>query len=143
MEDNKNKEIFALLIAGSRDYTDYRELAAITDHLLSQVQGKYKILILQGEARGTDTLTKRYAQERGYAVDKFPADWEGYGKRAGFWRNEIMVSDLSLYKHKAAIFFWDGSSWGTSHCIGEVKKRNIPYKVWNYKTKMFMKEEKA
>lgn len=58
MTNKTKKDIFALLIAGSRDYTNYREFAAITDHLLSLVQEKYEILIIEGEARGVDSLAR-------------------------------------------------------------------------------------
>ena len=131
---------FALLIAGSRDYTDYAEFSDITDYLLSQVRDKYEILILEGEARGTDTLARLYAEEHGYRLDKYPADWNTYGKSAGLWRNEVMVSQLQLYQHRAALYFWNGRSRGTAHCIGEAKKLGIPIKVWNYETRQFMKD---
>lgn len=137
--NSHKKDIFALLIAGSRDYTDYREFAAITDHLLSLAQEKYEILIIEGEARGTDTLARQYAEDRGYRVAPFPADWKTYGKAAGLWRNELMADELTLYQHRAALFFWDRQSRGTRHCIGEVAKRDIPCKIYDFTKKEFVK----
>ena len=134
----EKKEIFALLIAGSRDYTNYGEFTRITDHLLSQVREKYQILIIEGEARGTDTLAKNYALDKGYKFAAFRADWDHYGKSAGLWRNELMVSELSLYPHRAALFFWDGKSRGTKHCIGEVVKAGIDYKVFDFRNRKFL-----
>lgn len=139
IEINSNKETFALLIAGSRDYTDYREFAAVANHLLSLVQDNYRILIIEGEARGADSLARKYAIDKGYQLAPFSANWDLYGKAAGLWRNELMVSELSLYPHRAALFFWDGESRGTRHCIGEVAKRNIPYKIFDFRNKKFIR----
>ena len=135
------KDIFALLIAGSRDYTNYQEFRAVTDHLLSLAQEKYEILIIEGEARGTDSMARQYAEDKGYRLAPFPADWKTYGKAAGLWRNELMADELTLYQHKAALFFWDQKSRGTAHCIGEVRKRNIPYKIFDFEEKKFIKEK--
>lgn len=142
MTKQNSKEIFALLIAGSRDYTDYEEFSRIADYLLSQVRNNYRILILEGEARGTDTLARKYAIEKNYQLAPFTANWDLYGKAAGLWRNELMVSELSLYKHRAALFFWDKESRGTRHCIGEVAKSGIPYKIFDFRDKKFLKINK-
>lgn len=114
----------------------------MTDHLLSLAQEKYEILIIEGEARGTDSMARQYAVEKGYRLAPFPADWKTYGKAAGLWRNELMADELTLYQHKAALFFWNGESRGTAHCIGEVKKRNIPYKIFDFEEKKFIKDKK-
>lgn len=135
MNQKPKKDIFALLIAGSRDYTNYPEFRAVTDHLLSLAQEKYEILIIEGEARGTDSMARRYAEDKGYRLAPFPADWKTYGKAAGLWRNELMVSELSLYPHRAALFFWDRESRGTAHCIREVKKRGIQYKIFDFRNR--------
>lgn len=132
-----SRETFALLIAGSRDYADYKEFCKITDYLLSLVQEKYDVLIIEGEARGADTLARNYASDKKYQVAPFPAQWDVYGKSAGYYRNELMVSELSLYPHRAALFFWDGQSRGTKHCISEVDKAGIPYRVFDFRKKEF------
>lgn len=45
-------------------------------------------------------------------VKKFPADWGGLGKRAGYLRNEQMADYAD-----ALIAVWDGKSKGTKHMI--------------------------
>ena len=137
----KSKETFALLIAGSRDYTDYKEFRTVTDHLLSLVQDEYDVLIIEGEARGTDSLARMYAEERGYDIAPYPAHWDTYGRSAGYYRNELMVSELSLYPHRAALFFWDCQSRGTRHCISEVQKAGIDYKIFDFRKKKFIRKE--
>ena len=51
-----------------------------------------------------------------------PADWDKYGKSAGFIRNKEMV-DIA----DAAIIFWDGDSKGTKDTIERVQNKGIPY----------------
>ena len=133
------RKTFALLIAGSRTYSNYAEFSRITDRMLSLVQDKYEILIIEGEASGADSMARRYAQEHKYRLAPFPADWDTYGRSAGYLRNEQMADELTLYSKSAALYFWDGESRGTKHCIGEIKKRGIPYKVFNFRNGQFMK----
>ena len=52
---------------------------------------KEYVKIISGCARGADTLGERFAKEFGLEVKKFPADWDGLGKRAGYVRNAEMA----------------------------------------------------
>ncbi len=96
-----------VLIAGSRDYPNLYEVSAyIRDLPIGDV-------IIVGGARGVDRIAEEAALARpdlGIAV--YPADWETYGKAAGYRRNEQMV------KHADRIVvFWDGKSKGSKHTI--------------------------
>jgi hypothetical protein len=67
------------------------------------------------------------ADAMGYAVEEFPADWRGKGKRAGILRNLAMLDqqpDLVL------AFQRDGST-GTQHTIDEARRRGVPVKVFS------------
>ena len=72
-------------------------------------------------------LGEQYAQEKGYELETYPADWKKYGRRAGFLRNEQMA-DLS----NAAIGFWDGDSHGTQHMIEYSKEKGLDVRVVRY-----------
>ncbi len=102
-------ERFAVIIAGSRDFNDYDLLCAKCDHLF---QNKKPTAILCGKARGADTLGERYAKEHGIPVEYYPAEWDHFGKSAGYIRNEQMAMNAD-----ALIAFWDGKSRGTKHMI--------------------------
>ena len=80
-----------VLIYGGRDWND----SAATFNFLDQCAGDfnfdYDTVIVSGMARGADTLGKEWAIANALAVDRFPADWEQYGKAAGHIRNQQML----------------------------------------------------
>lgn len=118
--------MFRVIIAGGRDFTDYDYLEKAMDSLLSNKNGD--IVIVCGMARGADTLGEKYAKARGYEVRYFPAEWEKYGKSAGYRRNEQMAQNAD-----ALVAFWDGSSRGTAHMIDLAKKYNLQIRVKHYR----------
>ena len=118
------KQTFKVIVAGGRDFGDYGLLCQTCDRMLSQKHQTHDIVIISGTARGADTLGERYAQERGYAIERFPADWEHAGKSAGFIRNAQMASIAD-----ALIAFWDGQSRGTAHMIELARKHELQVRV--------------
>lgn len=109
-----------LLIAGSRDFKDYK--------LLSIYCKEYDISeIVSGTARGADLFGERYAKEHNIPIKRFPADWNKYGKRAGYLRNV----DMGEYCD-CALIFWDEKSRGAKHMIDIMDKSNKPYRVVYY-----------
>ena len=112
--------MFRVIIAGSRDFSDYDALKSYADAKLSNISRRDSIEVVSGCARGADTLGERYAEERGYGIKKFPADWNRYGKSAGYLRNVEMAEYAD-----ALIAFWDGKSKGTEHMIRIAKNRGL------------------
>lgn len=116
-------ETFKVIIAGGRDFVDYNLLREKVNNILIEKRTTHKIVIVSGCARGADTLGMRYASENIFDVDKYPADWDKYGKKAGYMRNVEMA---------ALIAFWDGKSKGTKHMIDIATERNLNIRVINY-----------
>ena len=118
-------DAFKVIVAGSRTFHEtnenYEFMKAHLDHLL---QNQKDVIIISGTAKGADTLGERYAQEKGYDCIRLPAEWEKYGRSAGYKRNEEMaiISD-------ASVLFWDGKSRGTMHMKNLSKKHSIPYRI--------------
>ena len=54
---------------------------------------------------------------------EYKANWDKYGKSAGYKRNAEMVNQLD--KNDIAFIFWDGKSKGTKHTIDLCNKNNI------------------
>lgn len=105
-----NKAI-RIIVAGSRTFNDYELLKKKLDFYL-QNKNVNDIEILEGEAKGADKLGKQYAIEKGIKYTGYPADWNKYGKGAGFKRNREMAQNATH-----AVIFWDGESKGTKNMI--------------------------
>lgn len=117
-------EAVSIIVAGSRGFNDYELLKKTLDSIL--ISGKL-CRIVSGTAQGADQLGERYAIERKQLIKRFPADWEKYGKRAGYIRNKEMGEYAD-----AAIVFWDGKSRGTKMMIDIMKELGKPCKVVLY-----------
>lgn len=124
MED---RPIYKIIIAGGRDFMDYNLLKEKTDKILQEKKVTHKIVIISGCAQGADTLGLRYASENAFDVEEYPADWNKYGKKAGYMRNVEMAENAD-----ALIAFWDGKSKGTKHMIDIATERNLPIRVIRY-----------
>jgi hypothetical protein len=114
-----------LIIAGSRNFTDYKKLAEACDQLL---QDQTNIEIVSGAYyRGADKLGMKYAKERNYKLTEFPADWNRYGRAAGPKRNEQMAKYAD-----ALMAFWDGKSRGTKHMIDMANNTGLKIRIISY-----------
>lgn len=110
---------FKVIIAGSRDFDDYDLLCEVMDKIL--INRTPNIEIVCGACRGADQLGAAYAKARGFGVKYFPADWDKFGKAAGFKRN----CEMALHAD-ALVAFWDGSSKGTAHMIRTAEFHGLP-----------------
>ena len=114
-------ETFYCLIVGSRSFSDYGLLAAKCDLLL---RNWGSVVIVSGGARGADVLAKR-----GYCYKELPADWDTYGRCAGYIRNRAMHEYISTHAKRGVIAFWDGKSRGTSQSFSLAKSYSNPLRV--------------
>lgn len=118
---------FRLIVAGSRSFSDYPLLKQTLDWLGNEIYAAESVSIVSGMARGADLLGYHYAKEHNIKCYKFPANWEGLGKRAGFIRNMEMAKFSN-----ALVVFWDGESRGTEHMINTMKQLGKPVHIVNY-----------
>lgn len=124
----EGKDMFYCLIVGSRYFTDYPYFAGEMDHLL---QNQEKVTIVSGGAKGTDTMAKLYAEERGYPYREFPADWS-QGRSAGYRRNWQMHEYISQFPQRGCVAFWNGDpDSGTAHSFRLAKEFCNPLKIVN------------
>ena len=122
-------ENFKVIIAGSRGFSNYKLLKEKCNEYLREKRKEYNIIIISGGARGADTLGEKYAQDEGFSLEVFPANWNKFGKSAGFRRNEQMAEVAD-----ALIAFWDGKSHGTKHMIEIMENKKLLVRVVNYET---------
>jgi hypothetical protein len=78
-----------VLCFGGRDYSD----AAFVDACLTQLWNLFgeQFLIINGGARGADTLCKEWGMRKAWPVITMDAPWATGGKGAGFLRNGWMI----------------------------------------------------
>ena len=117
-----------LLVCGSRTIVD-------KEWIFTQIESYWYFhlacysdpIMIEGGARGVDTIAKEYALENEWEVEEYPAEWDKYGKSAGYIRNDLMVK-----KADEVLILWDGKSKGTKHDIDLCKKYNKPHKIVLY-----------
>lgn len=119
-----------VIIAGSRDFDDFPKLMNSCIDILHEISAQNddldKIRIVSGTARGADLLGEQYAKISGYELSRFPADWDGLGKRAGYVRNAEMAKyAMADGNYGVLIAFWDGKSKGTKHMINLAEKNGL------------------
>lgn len=58
--------MFKVIVAGGRDFNNYKGLSDSLDYLLKNINDDIQIVC--GMARGADRLGERYAKEHGYST---------------------------------------------------------------------------
>lgn len=105
-----------VLVCGGRDFNN----ASVVEDVLNSIhEAKPITLIIQGEARGADRLGKLWAKGRGIPTLDCPANWELYGKSAGYIRNKYMAE----MNPDIGVAFPGGK--GTANMVKIMRERNI------------------
>lgn len=113
------------IIAGSRSITDPQVIVEAI-----KASGFDITEVVCGGARGVNTLGREWAVEdegKIIPVKMFLAEWDVFGKSAGYRRN----AEMAAYAD-ALIAVWDGESKGTHHMINLALKAGL--KVYIHKT---------
>lgn len=113
-----------VIIAGSRNTKDltYNKFKEKLDDIITYLLLKYsiykdKLTIVSGCAKGIDSWAITYSDEKLFSTILCPAEWERYGKSAGYIRNEKMGNIGNIL-----VAFWNGKSSGTKHMIDTMTK---------------------
>lgn len=119
---------YKLIVAGGRDFKDYPRLSAEIYAYAERPEMVGKaISIVNGGARGADRCGWQFTINQNVKRHDFPADWDRYGKRAGFIRNHAM-GDFA----DGLLAFWDGKSRGTRDMIQYMHKLGKDVHVVTY-----------
>lgn len=81
-------------------------------------------VLISGGAYGVDSAAEDAARGTWRSVI-FNADWQQYGKAAGFIRNGLIVEAADVI-----VAFWDGSSRGTLDTLKKAKVAGKPYEIY-------------
>lgn len=116
-----------LLITGSRTWDNIDYIRSIFTTLGEEICDS--ITLVSGACpTGADRLGEIVATELGWGVELYPADWNTYGKRAGFVRNSQMVDT----NPDLMVAFIHNKSKGASMTVNLGKKKGLPIKVHNW-----------
>jgi hypothetical protein len=115
-----------IAVVGSRNFTNYDLLKQKLDSIINDRKFD-NITIISGGASGADTLAEKYAKENNYGLIVKNAEWNKYGKSAGYKRNVEIVNLSNL-----VVAFWDGKSRGTNNTINIAKGKGIEVIIHNF-----------
>lgn len=113
------------IIAGSRNATG-NDVWSAMDECPWAVDS-----VVSGTAKGADKGGEEWAAMEGIPVERFPADWDKHGKKAGYIRNREMADHVG--KEGGCVVVWDGVSKGSSNMIDLCKRAGIQLFVWYFK----------
>lgn len=110
-----------ILVTGSRDWTN----ETVIYKALRPYAGEEDIFVtlVTGACRtGADPIAELFARDFGWNIERYPADWAQYGRKAGPIRNADMVglgADVCLA-------FILNNSRGSTGTVDLVRKAGIP-----------------
>lgn len=114
-----------IAIVGSRKFPDLELVRKYVEHLYTENLGQKNYRVISGGALGVDITAELEAKKWKIFDKRFPADWDKYGKSAGYIRNHEMVK----HAHEV-VAFWDGESNGTKNTMDLTKKEKKPLTVF-------------
>jgi hypothetical protein len=104
-----------VILAGSRNISTFIARGMFEKAIIDN--GLEVSEVVSGMARGADLAGCDYAALEGIPIAEFPADWDRYGKSAGYIRNSAMAQYAD-----ALVAVWDGKSRGTLNMINIMQK---------------------
>lgn len=108
-----------LAIVGSRRWGDRDAIKRFVDTIPEGVT------VISGGAAGVDTFGVLLAARRGLAVEQIPAEWDKYGKSAGYRRNVDLVEAADF-----VVAFSYQRSKGTEHTIDITRSARKPIRIF-------------
>lgn len=120
-----------LAVVGTRWFEDFDLFVKILDRLrlVKEID-----VIISGGAEGVDSMAEHYAEVNGIPTEIYLAEWDKYGKGAGFIRNKIIWDNSDI-----GLAIWDGKSKGTAHSFDIAKKQGKDLYIYNYTEDKFWK----
>lgn len=110
-----------VLVCGSRDFADRGLLDAKLDEVRERL-GDIPMRVISGAARGADRMAAEWAAKNGVPCDEYAAEWDRYGKSAGYRRNERMLNEGRPH---LVVGFPQGESRGTRMMMDIASKARV------------------
>lgn len=128
-----------ILITGSRDWDNFKSIQYriveaieewINDHpgLDSSGPLDWVTIIHGGNPRGADRIADIFARKHGLPLEVYEAQWDKFGRSAGYRRNRLMVSKNPTI----CLAFIKDKSRGATDCRNQSKQAGIPTETFLY-----------
>lgn len=111
-----------IIISGSRTISDMEILSSAI------FESGFPIdVVIHGDARGIDSLAKKWCKINSIPAIEFKAHWLEFGKKAGPLRNYEMIkyAKENCECGGALVAIWDGESRGTFNTIMQAHKAGL------------------
>lgn len=120
-----------VLVTGSRDWVDRDRISNAFQTYQLQLESlgldPAEVVLVSGACpTGADRMAEEIAAQLFWEVELHPADWDRYGKRAGFLRNKEMV-DSGV---EVCFAFVRNHSRGASMTVDLCRKAGVPLNLF-------------
>lgn len=112
-----------VVVTGDREWSDRDLLDTALDEVYTECGGD--MVLIEGEARGADIMSREWAKDRKVPVDDYPAKWAEHGRSAGPRRNQQMIDEGN--PTQGVVFHHDlANSRGTADMVKRLEKALVP-----------------
>lgn len=111
-----------IIITGSRDWMDVK---TIIDRL--EKEPPATVFIEGGCPTGADWIVRSWCATNHRNHIRVDANWDRYGKAAGFIRNGWMID----MRPRLVLAFWKDGSPGTKDCMDQARRKKIPVEAFS------------
>ena len=114
-----------VLVCGDRNWTARARL----ENILQDMKDRGVLTsVIEGEARGADSMARDWALRAGVPVFRYPASWNDYGRAAGPIRNSQMLIEG---KPEFVVAFHNDleNSKGTRDMVRKAQAKKVPVRL--------------
>lgn len=117
-----NVKEFNVIICGSKDFQDYKLFCDKCDAFLSsRIERGDKIVVYTGSLSGAEAFGIKYAKEKGFDAKVVSPNWDKYGNKAGYFRN----NNLAKLGNSCLAFITNTTDSGVKMMVDIAKRNNL------------------
>lgn len=94
-----------IIVKGGAYFDDYDLFRSEMDKVISQYETTDGLRIVSGSNRRVENLARMYCEEKHIPIVEYIANWNEYGKRAGYYRDMEIFSNTSNISSLVIIFY--------------------------------------